>query len=134
MPQHIKYIDKICREKQRDVLYLTFDKEIFPNPNWPTWQTRNDIINWLEQHNINYTPCGNVASQHTISSYRGQIYIDVPYDETEPDFIKLSQFLEHPDGSTKIKGVIFCYLTLEHAMKNKHHDEPGFWENLMEEF
>ena len=26
--------------------------------------------------------------------------------------------------------VLFLYLPLEIAMKNAHHDEPGYWENL----
>lgn len=134
MPQHIQYIDKICREKQRDVLYLTFDKQVFSNPNWSSWQSRKDIIDWLEQNHISHSLCGEMASEHVFSSYRGQIYIDVPYDENDADFVKLSNYLEHPDGSCKIEGVIFCYLPFEHAIKNQHHDEPGFWEKLMEEF
>jgi hypothetical protein len=134
MPQHIQYIDKICRDKQRDVLYLTFDKQVFPNPDWSSWQSRKDIIHWLQQNNIGHSPCGDVASEHVFSSYKGQIYIDVPYDENDSNFLKLSKYLEHPDGSCKIEGVNFCYLPFEHAMKNQHHDEPGFWERLMEEF
>jgi len=34
----------------------------------------------------------------------------------------------------KIDGVVFCYLPLEMAMKNAHHDEPGFWDRWAENF
>lgn len=134
MPQHIQYIDKICREKQRDVLYLTFNKDSFSTTDWSSWHSRQDIIDWLNKNHMNHTPCGDVANEYGFSSYKGQIYIDVPFDESDPDFIKLSRFLEHPDGSCKFEGVTFCYLPLEHAMKNQHHDEPSYWEALMEDF
>lgn len=134
MPQQITHIDKICREKQRDVLYLTFDRQVFPSPEWCSWQTRKDIIYWLDQNHIGHSPCGEVASEHIFSSYRGQIYIDIPYDENDAEFMKLSNYLEHPDGSCKIEGVIFCCLSVQHAMRNQHHDEPVFWEKLIEEF
>ncbi len=32
MPQILENIDKICRDKGRDVLYLEFDKKIFSDP------------------------------------------------------------------------------------------------------
>jgi hypothetical protein len=35
-------------------------------------------------------------------------------------------FLETPDGKMKIEGAEFRYWPLEVAMKNKHHDEPGY--------
>ncbi len=134
MPQHIQHIDKICREKHRDVLYLTFDRQVFNTPDCNSWQVRKIIIDWLEQNHIHHSPCGGMASEHTFPSYGGQIYIDVPYDENHSNFQKLRNYLEFPDGRCKFEGVIFCYLPLEHAMKNQHHDEIGFWEKLMERF
>ena len=47
---------------------------------------------------------------------------------------KLSEHLEYADGRMKIKGLLFCYVPLEMAMKNKHHDEEGFWERWAENF
>jgi len=46
----------------------------------------------------------------------------------------LNEHLENPDGSSKVKGVTLWALTLELALKNKHHDEPGFWEKWAENF
>ena len=64
----------------------------------------------------------------------GDIYIDVPFDTDNPVFQKLSSYLETPDGVMKIDGVVFCYLPLDVAMENAHHDEPGFWEHWAENF
>lgn len=66
--------------------------------------------------------------------YRGQIYVDVPYDDSLPEYRKLADFLENPDGSARLPNAIFCYLPLEKAMENAHHDEPGFWEKWAENF
>ena len=30
--------------------------------------------------------------------------------------------------------VQFFYLPLEHAMRNAHHDEPGFWDKWADNF
>jgi hypothetical protein len=134
MPQHIQYIDKICREKNRDVLYLKFDRQAFNTPDWNYWQSRKIIIEWLEKNYINHFPCGDVANENFFPSYNGQIYIDVPYDENDANYQKLRNYLEDINGHCKIEGVIFCYLPYEHAMKNKHHDEVDFCEELIEKF
>lgn len=134
MPRLLQFIDKIAREKQRDVLMIEFDREIYPDYDYDQWEVRAKFMDWLEQNNLSYTPCGCFASENSMESYRGQLYIDVPYDEQNPDYQKLCQHLEHADGSMKIKGLLFCYVSLEIAMKNKHHDEEGFWEKWAEDF
>ena len=53
-------------------------------------------------------------------SYLGQIYIDVPYDITLPEYQKLTLFLENPDGTMRIPGADYCCLTHDAAMKNSH--------------
>lgn len=63
-----------------------------------------------------------------LESYRGQIYIDVPYDESDQTYINVKNHLENADGSPRITGVILYFLPLEIALENKHHDEPDFWE------
>ncbi|USD35839.1 MULTISPECIES: hypothetical protein [Ferrimonas] len=141
MPQLIEHIDKIARMKNRDVLYLVFTNEnkceddsilgdlLF---DYEDHVTRASVIRWLEENNIPYQPCAGEASENGYSSYSGSLYLDVPYDENNSDFIKLSEYLENPDGTMKIKYVLFGYFTLEMANKNKHHDEPGFWSKWAE--
>ncbi len=64
-----------------------------------------------------------------MEGYFGQLYIDVPYDRNNPDYQKLEAMLENADGTSKTPGVIFCYLPLKDAIKNAHHDAPGYWDN-----
>ncbi len=130
----IEHIDKIARDKGRDVLFVVFDEEIFPDTEFEMLEVRKDLIEWFNRNSIKIIPCGNFASESGFSSYNGQLYIDVPYSENHPDYRKVSEHLECADGSSRIIGVIFCYLPLEYAMRNKHHDEPGFWEKWAENF
>lgn len=137
MPQLIDYIDKIAREKNRDVLYLLFkrkknDRSFFFD--YQSCKRRNLVIKWLEKNHIHYYPCMGEASEEAgLDSYNGFLYVDVPYDVENEDFKKLSAYLEHPDGTMRYDDMIFAYFPLERAMKNKHHDEPGFWDKLFEE-
>lgn len=76
---------------------------------------------------------GEASEEAGLDSYNGFLYVDVPYDVDNEDFKKLSAYLEHPDGTMRFDDMIFAYFPLERAMKNKHHDEPGFWDKLFEE-
>ena len=66
------------------------------------------------------------AMQVKVSTKTEQVFI---YDENDPVYQRLSRHLEDEQGKPKIKGVLFFYCPLDMAMQNKHHDEPGFWEN-----
>ena len=66
--------------------------------------------------------------------YHGQIYIDIPFEPSAPEFKSLEAFLEFPDGKSRLDGVTFFYLPLAKAMENAAHDEPGFWDRWAENF
>jgi hypothetical protein len=61
-------------------------------------------------------------------SYRGQIYLDVPFNENDPVYPILRDYLEKPDGTMVFAGTRFCYYPLVEAMKNAHHDVAGYGE------
>jgi hypothetical protein len=154
MPQIIEYIDAIARKKQRDVLYVTFtpkntsiffdlitgcDDDVNANYecnsyNWEEGPIRERVCNWLTEHNITWQECGYFASENGWCSYEGQIYLDVPYDENDLKYQLVRDFLENPDGSMRFESVTFWLVSLERAMENKHHDEPGFWKKWAEDF
>ncbi len=69
-----------------------------------------------------------------MESYRGQIYIDVPLDPEHADFKRLIAYFENPDGSMRLPHMKLYCLPLALAMKNAHHDEPGFWAKWLEDF
>lgn len=138
MPMLIEHIDAIARSKGRDVLFLDFpqdDAEDIFDVDWDKLPIRREVIQWLDQNQINWSICGFIADENSmIGGYFGRIYIDVPFDTTDPTYQKLSDYLETPEGEMKLKGVEFRYLPLEMAMRNAHHDEPGFWERWAEQF
>ena len=146
MPMLIKHIDAIAREKQRGVLFVAFlpeneegeakeDFSIFPpSIDWENLQSRKQLIAWLDESEISWLPCGEVANPNSMISYQGQLYIDVPFDTSIPKYQKLASYLENPDGSMRHPGVNFYFLSLDVAMKNKEHDQPGYWERWAEHF
>ena len=138
MPVLIKHIDQIARIKNRTVLFVGFEQEEgssllaapnHTNHNWKTDKNRIELIDWLNDNGIEWTMCGHFASESGWMSYQGNIYVDVPWDESDPKFVMFQQRLENSDGSPKNPLVKIWACDLEMAMKNKHHDEPGFWEN-----
>lgn len=146
MPLLIQCIDAIARQKGRDVLWVHFgevddaeesfciseDEDSFLG--WENNPQRIDLIAWLDTHGIGWCPCEGFASENCMCSYQGDIYIDLPFDRADPVYQELSEHLENPDETRKIPGVTFCYLPLKSAMRNAHHDEPGFWEKWAENF
>jgi hypothetical protein len=131
----LEHIDAIARQKGRDVLYVVFP-ECYPDENGQRvrpdeCQARQRVIAWLDQAGIAWRPCAHAARDSgwlIIEGYLGHIYIDLPFDTSNAEYRKLADFLETPDGKTKIEGAEFRYWPLEVAMENKHHDEPGYWE------
>lgn len=137
MPQMIEHIDAIARRKQRDALFVTF----FDDPSgersphhWKSHPARAAIVEWLGAQGYAWQPCGEVADERMMVSYRGSIYIDVPYDSSDPSYRALEAFLEYPDGSLRMPHMRFLVIGLDDAQKNAHHDEPGFWERWAERF
>jgi hypothetical protein len=135
MPQLIEHIDAIARKLERDVLYLEFVKAQHPRrANYRGLDSRLRIVQWLDSEGIRWRECGQVASETVVRSYAGEIFIDVPFDETDSQYQKVHEFLEHPDGEMRFDDVRFYVVTLEVAMKNAHHDEPGFWDRWADNF
>ncbi|WP_312374074.1 hypothetical protein [Stutzerimonas nitrititolerans] len=143
MPQLIDYIDAIARKKNRDVLYVVFEpvpgstKDVLSWAEYFDWEnhtSRQAIIHWLEENGIAWKPCAGFAKVNHIPSYRGQIYIDLPFDRSLAAYKQLESFLENLDGSMRLPGATFAYLPLEMAMKNAEHDEKGFWDRWADVF
>lgn len=141
MPQILEHIDKIARDKKRDVLFIVFNEakkedelEDYFAYEYENDPVRNDFIKWLEENNIPYQKCGPIASENGWESYRGQLYIDIPMDEKDERYLKLNEYLEDENGKMKIDSIGYYYIPLDVAMKNVHHDEPGFWDKWAEDF
>ena len=134
MPQMLEHIDKIARDKKEDVIFINFNKEIFPSYDWEKYDKRQELIQWLDNNKISYFECGPMASENGWESYRGQLCIDLKIDENNAKYKLLCEHLDGPNGTFKITGVESWIFPLKIAMKNSHHDEPGFWDNWAENF
>lgn len=142
MPLLIEHIDAIARKKQRAVLYVTFNPtHMSDSDGWESdpydWEQdpmRETVCQWLTEHGVPWQLCSYFANENAMCSYEGQIYLDVPYDDNDPLYVQLRDYLEYPDGSMRFETVSFWVLPLETAMNNAHHDEPGFWERWAEDF
>ena len=135
----VEHIDAIARKKQRSVLYLEFGvpkegKSYSSSYQFEQDPIRQEILAWLDKNNIAYTMCGDIASENGWRAYRGQVYLDVVPDDSNEVYALLNDYLEDKDGKSKFENVIFYILSLEIAMKNAHHDEPGFWDRWAENF
>jgi hypothetical protein len=130
MPQLIEYLDKIARDKQRDVLCLSFldssmEIDELLDMNFEQYKPFVEMSAWLDANGIKWQSC---ALQSGIAS-SGRIYVDVPFDESDPLYQKLASYLENPDGSMKLEGLKFFYMSLAQAMEFAEQDEPGYWDN-----
>ena len=145
MPLRIEHIDAIARKKKRDVLYLEFHSSASEGDGaegvlggnhfaWEQLPIRQEIIDWLEAQGMGWACCGHFADESLMRAYRGQIYIDVPFDASLPEFQALQEYLEFPDGSMRFSEATLFYCPLSKAMENAAHDEPGFWERWAENF
>jgi len=141
MPQLLEHIDAIARRLKRGVLLIRFDEHL-KNKEQSDWfsfeyetsEMRKTVIDWLDKKGIAWRDCFGLASTNGFCSYRGQIYVDVPYDDNLPIYKELEAYLENPDGTTRFPEVGFYYCSLEKAMENAEHDEPGFWDRWAEKF
>lgn len=131
MPQLIRHIDEIARQKQRDVIFLSFSNNEWSAPNKTA---RQEAVTWLEANTIPYEPCGLMANEHCMPDYEGHLYLDIPPVQDNPLFQKILAHFEHEDGSSKFPHTLIYSMDLAMALKNKHHDEPGFWERQAENF
>lgn len=135
MPQTLEHIDAIARRLKRDVLYLDFLNAQRPHrEDYRRIESRSRIVQWLNSEGISWRECGPFASETVIRSYAGEIFIDVPFDETDAQYRKVQAFLEYPDGATRFDDIRFYIVTLQLALQNAHHDEPGFWDRWADNF
>lgn len=137
MPTQIEHIDAIARQKGRAVLYVEFHPQTFQA--WRDYQydedpVRTSILTWFDAHGMTWRECGPYADPRVMMPYLGQVYLDVPYDESLPAYQVLRDYLELPDGSMRHVGVRFYVMPLDYAMRNAEHDEPGYWERWAENF
>ena len=115
MTQLLQHIDAIAREKNRDVLFISF--EHYQEKDEGDDPIRSIVLAWLEDHEIAYQPCMGLAQEGFIDSYSGDIYLDLAADETDPLYRELCEYLEDDAGNMRLDGVLFFVLALSLAQE-----------------
>lgn len=115
MQPALQHIDAIAREKNRDVLFVHFEN--FEENDQGDDPIRSIVLAWLEDHEIAYQPCMGLEQEGYVDTYSGDIYIDIPFDETDPAYQELSEYLEDDEGNMRLDGVLFFVLSLELALE-----------------
>ena len=121
MPMLIEYIDAIARNKNRDVLFASFESEEssdLPTPvgekplsfnwlhqDWENHSVRKRVTEWLDENGIGWQPCDNFADPNVMFPYMRKIHIDVPCDNDLPEYRKLEAFFENQDGSMRLPSL-----------------------------
>ena len=122
MPQLMKTLDEIAREKQRDVLCVMFfdPRRLIPKQlSVARRKLRSELIQFLDDHSISWSECFDPATENMlIYPFSGSIYLDVPYDLADPAYRLVADYLETPDGEPKYKDMHFGVRTLDAAIKN----------------
>jgi hypothetical protein len=74
---------------------------------------RTEVIKWFDEHGIAWQMCGHFANENIIECpHLGQIYIDVPYDESDPQYQLVRDYIENPDETLRDENVRWNYLSL----------------------
>ncbi|MCF9046587.1 hypothetical protein [Acinetobacter nectaris] len=114
MPNILPYMHDLAVEKNRGVIFLDFTKNLnFREKVQFEYQNcipRKEFIAWLEEQQIKFSP-----AVFNDNGYRGELYIDIPYDLDHPTYKIFAEHIEYDDGTLKIEGINFYYLSLEHA-------------------
>ncbi|WP_290901736.1 hypothetical protein [Aquabacterium sp.] len=132
----VDYLDAIARRKKRDVLYVDFGLALGSCPDRSAWKmlpARTQLIEWFCEQEIELEIAVFVANDEILITppYRGEFYIDIPYDKDDPKCQLVLQHMETNDGFSKLHGVRLCLLELSVAEKYAYRDLPGFLESLL---
>lgn len=102
-----------------------------PDSAWKALPVRQQIIDWLDAQGIGWKRCGHFAADGLPWA---TLYRPALYNKSLPAFQDLEAFLENPNGTMRYPEVFFVYCSLDKAMENAAHDEPGFWDRWAENF
>lgn len=113
MPQLIRNIDEIAKEKQRDVLFIGPENLYFPSW-WPDDEACQELISWLDQNSVDWEFCAPPRSSSFEVMGGGEyVYVDIPFITGDVKYDEFSKFVgDDSDGVTKWEGIkLFCLLS-----------------------
>ncbi len=122
-------IDKIARQLQHDVLYITFIAQgshppLYPQDN----KTRQKILHLLDENKIRWNDCVDIESSG-FRGWRGEVHIvdAIPIENDVCEITNLvDSLLESSPGISKYAGVTVRALDLDMAMTWADHDDLDY--------
>ena len=96
----IHHIDEIARTKKRHVASIMFDLDFEGNIQRQLAdieEQREIITAWLSAHKIEYEPCYGFFDGSIETLYKGDLYVDLEVDLSNPAFCSLRDLLENAD-------------------------------------
>ncbi|QWK96141.1 hypothetical protein JV213_08290 [Plesiomonas shigelloides] len=120
-------IDAIARQRQSDVLMVTFfrpEESELDEFDYATCAVRNKALAWFDQQGIGYRECFDLWPDNDADvPYLGELFIDVPVDENNPRYLDVVHKFEHEDGSSRYLGVSLFIIPLSLAQEYRHRDK-----------
>lgn len=121
MPQIVETTDEIGVREQRDIVFLSFDQISEPtrlsDEFWKDIPNRSIILERLEANGFTWEMCIHCSPGTLLTSYKGDIYIDVPPDPQSQRYQRLLEFLEDEEENCRFPGVSFWRMPLSVSQK-----------------
>ena len=130
----LNHVDAISRQLGRDVVWVEFNRELRVR-DWTKNNLWTETTDWLKENGFDWSKCFQIANTSILMGrYDGSLILDSVCVEDSTGLKKLDGYFEKPDGTPTVEGRMLWILTLDVALKNAHHDEPGFWEECADNF
>ena len=91
---NINEIDLITVSKNRDVIFIEFNRNYYLDYKYEDFISRTKLIKFLNENNIDFLPSLYAQKEHSCEMYKGQIYIDLEINKDDEKFKLLNNYVE----------------------------------------
>ena len=120
MPQLVKPIDVIARQKRRDVLFIAFPELALGSEadlDRDSYPPRTRLLAFLDRNGIPWSPCAYPSDSGMLIGGTELIYLDVPFEPEDLHYRLAASHLEFSDGKPRDPRVRFRLLPLAQALQ-----------------
>lgn len=85
---------------------------------------KSELIQWLDTNGYSWVEF-DVSRYKTPSylTYEGSIYVDIPYEVSDPEYMRLHAQMEWQDGKMKDPDVVLWFLPLERVFEVEQNND-----------
>jgi len=92
--EDINEIDSIAVSKNRNVIFIEFNRNYYLDYKYEDFLSRNKLIKFLNENNIDFLPSLYAQKEHSWEMYKGQIYIDLEINKDDEKFKLLNNYVK----------------------------------------